>query len=90
MRAVHIREPGGSEVLKPGEAENPVAGAGELLIAVRIAGVNRPDAVQCSGRYPVSADAKPLPRLKIVGAFAEVCAGSAGRCFGPCLRTDRG
>ncbi|SHK48082.1 putative NAD(P)H quinone oxidoreductase, PIG3 family [Shimia gijangensis] len=78
MKAVCISEPGGPEVLVPIEAENPTAGAGEILVAVRAAGVNRPDVAQRLGRYPVPADANPLPGLEIAGTVAEIGEGVSG------------
>lgn len=70
MRAVRISKPGGPDVLEPFEAEMPVVRAGEILVAVRAAGVNRPDVAQRLGRYPVPADANPLPGLEIAGTVA--------------------
>lgn len=78
MRAVAIREPGGPEVLEPVEAEMPIIGPGEILVAVRAAGVNRPDIAQRLGRYPVPADASPLPGLEIAGTVAALGEGVSG------------
>lgn len=78
MKAISIREPGGPEVLVPIEADNPKAGPGEILVAVRAAGVNRPDVAQRLGRYPVPADANPLPGLEVAGTVAEVGEGVQG------------
>ena len=46
MRAILVREPGGPEVLSVGEAPEPLPGAGELLVQVRAAGLNRADLLQ--------------------------------------------
>ena len=78
MKAIQIREPGGPEVLVPTEVEKPVAGAGQILVAVRAAGVNRPDVAQRLGKYPVPADANPLPGLEIAGTVAAIGAGVSG------------
>lgn len=43
MQAIVAREPGGPEVLALAERPVPVPGAGEVLLRVRAAGVNRPD-----------------------------------------------
>ena len=72
MQAIQIREPGGPEVLEPIEADKPVVGPGEILVAVRAAGVNRPDVAQRLGKYPVPADANPLPGLEIAGTVTEI------------------
>ncbi|MFY0596986.1 MAG: NAD(P)H-quinone oxidoreductase [Cognatishimia sp.] len=72
MRAVEITEPGGPEVLKPCEYPIPTPGAGEVLIKVAYAGVNRPDALQRAGLYRPPASASPLPGLEAAGVIAAV------------------
>ncbi len=67
MTAVAISEPGGPEVLKPVTVPVPQPAAGEVLVKVAAAGVNRPDVVQRMGRYPVPPGASPLPGLEISG-----------------------
>ena len=52
MTAIEISEPGGPEVLVPGQRPVPAPGAGEVLIKVEAAGVNRPDVMQRQGMYP--------------------------------------
>ena len=44
MRAVLVREFGGPEQLRPGQAADPVAGPGQVRVAVHAAGVNPVDA----------------------------------------------
>ena len=75
MRAVRIARAGGPEVLEPFDAERPVPGPGEILIAVEAAGVNRPDVLQRAGAYPPPADASPLPGLEAAGHVAAVGEG---------------
>ena len=67
MRAISISKPGGPEVLTPIQCEVPRPRAGEVLIHVAAAGVNRPDVLQRMGRYPVPADANPHPGLEVAG-----------------------
>lgn len=67
MRAVAISEPGAPEVLKPTEMETPQPKAGEVLIKVEAAGVNRPDVMQRLGAYPPPSGASPLPGLEVAG-----------------------
>src|SRR5690349_16471058 len=43
MRGILVRRYGGAEVLEHGELPDPVPGAGEVLIRVRVAGVNFTD-----------------------------------------------
>ena len=50
MRAIEISEPGGPDVLKLVTRPDPAPAAGEVLIRVKAAGVNRPD---CGPAYGV-------------------------------------
>ncbi len=72
MRAVEISKPGGPEVLRPAQRPVPAPKAGEILIKVAAAGVNRPDVLQRTGNYPVPADASDLPGLEVAGEIAAV------------------
>lgn len=72
MRAVGFDRPGGPEVLKPVRVPIPVPRAGEVLIRVAAAGVNRPDLLQRAGHYPPPADASPLLGLEVSGRVVQV------------------
>ena len=78
MRAVAIRAPGGPEVLQPGTRPVPSPKAGEVLIRVRHAGVNRPDVLQRAGLYDPPPDASPLPGLECAGEVAALGGGVSG------------
>jgi NADPH:quinone reductase len=67
MNAISIREPGGPEVLSLVQIERPEAGAGQILIKVAAAGVNRPDILQRQGGYPPPAGAPLTPGLEVAG-----------------------
>lgn len=67
MRAVEITEPGGPEVLRVCDRPVPVPGAGQILIKVAYAGVNRPDALQRAGNYAPPPTASDLPGLEVSG-----------------------
>ena len=67
MRAVEIAKPGGPEELKPVQRPVPQPKAGEILIKVAAAGVNRPDVLQRKGLYAVPPDASDLPGLEVAG-----------------------
>jgi NADPH2:quinone reductase len=67
MRAIEIRQYGAPEVLVPCERPDPVPGAGELLIDVRVSGVNRPDVLQRKGHYQPPPGASDLPGLEVAG-----------------------
>jgi putative PIG3 family NAD(P)H quinone oxidoreductase len=70
--AIEIREPGGPEVLTPVERPTPVIGAGEVLIQVAAAGVNRPDVMQRQGRYPAQPGVTDIPGLEVAGTITQV------------------
>ncbi|MGE0039007.1 MAG: NAD(P)H-quinone oxidoreductase [Xanthobacteraceae bacterium] len=67
MSAIGIREPGGPHVLVPERRPLPRPGAGEVLIKVAAAGVNRPDVMQRLGLYPPPPGASDIPGLEIAG-----------------------
>jgi NADPH2:quinone reductase len=67
VRAVEITKPGGPEVLALTERPRPEPKAGEILVRVAAAGVNRPDVLQRMGLYAVPPDASNLPGLEIAG-----------------------
>ncbi len=69
---IEITAPGAPEVLKPARRPMPVPAAGEVLIQVQAAGVNRPDVLQRMGRYPVPPGASDLPGLEVAGIVAAV------------------
>ncbi len=75
MRAIEIAEPGGPEVLRPATRPVPEPGAGEILIRLAAAGVNRPDALQRAGAYPPPAGASDLPGLEGAGTVAAIGPG---------------
>jgi NADPH2:quinone reductase len=70
MKAIEITTPGRPEVLQAVERPDPVPAAGELLIAVHAAGVNRPDVLQRKGAYPPPPGASDLPGLEVAGTVA--------------------
>jgi len=75
MIAIEIREPGGPDVLVPVERPTPAAAAGEVLIRVAAAGVNRPDIFQRLGRYPPPPGASDIPGLEVAGTIEQVGSG---------------
>lgn len=72
MTAIEISEPGGPDVLRPTTVAVPHPKAGEIVIKVACAGVNRPDALQRAGAYNPPPDASPLPGLEAAGHVAAV------------------
>jgi len=77
MRAVEIAKPGGPELLRAVERPVPVPGAGQVVVRVAYAGVNRPDALQRAGAYDPPPGASDLPGLEGAGTIAAVGAGVA-------------
>ncbi|MDH3473821.1 MAG: NAD(P)H-quinone oxidoreductase [Rhodospirillales bacterium] len=75
MTAIEIRAPGGPEALVPGTRPLPAAGAGEVLIKVAAAGVNRPDVLQRQGGYPPPPGASDIPGLELAGEVVALGAG---------------
>ena len=67
MRYVAAREPGPPDVLALAETEVPTPKAGEVLIEVGYAGVNRPDCIQRAGHYPPPPGASPILGLEVAG-----------------------
>jgi putative PIG3 family NAD(P)H quinone oxidoreductase len=64
---------GPAEALKPVEVQRPEAGAGQILIKVAAAGVNRPDLLQRMGFYPPPPGSPETLGLEVAG---EVVTGS--------------
>jgi NADPH:quinone reductase len=67
MKAIEISQPGGPEVLRISELPVPEPAAGQVLVKVHAAGVNRPDIQQRQGDYPPPPGAPLTPGLEIAG-----------------------
>ncbi|WP_324751926.1 NAD(P)H-quinone oxidoreductase [Roseovarius sp. Pro17] len=72
MQAVEITEAGGPEVLKLTTRPRPQPRAGEVVIRVAYAGVNRPDALQRAGAYNPPPGASDLPGLEASGEVSAI------------------
>lgn len=75
MKAMGFDAPGGPEVLRAESLPVPEPGAGQVLIRVAFAGVNRPDVIQRQGHYPPPPGASPIPGLEIAGRVVAVGEG---------------
>ncbi|MYM75757.1 zinc-binding dehydrogenase [Duganella sp. FT134W] len=71
MRAIEITQPGPADVLKLCERPMPVVKAGEVLIKVHAAGVNRPDVFQRQGSYAPPPGASDIPGLEVAGEIVD-------------------
>ena len=82
MRAVEITQFGPPEVLKVVERPDPFPAAGEILIDVAAAGINRPDVIQRLGKYPPPPGASDIPGLEVAGVVAALGADVRGWSIG--------
>ena len=82
MRVIEISVAGGPDVLRVGDRPKPVAGAGEVLIDVAAAGVNRPDVMQRKGMYPPPPGASDIPGLEVAGTVVALGEGVASLAVG--------
>ncbi len=73
--------PGGPEGMSMATGPIPQPAAGEVLIRVLAAGVNRPDVQQRKGAYPPPSGASPLLGLEVAGEVVAVN-GYAGYAVG--------
>ena len=78
MRAVEITQAGGPEVLQRCSRPIPTPQAGQVVIKVAYAGVNRPDALQRAGLYAPPPTASDLPGLEASGTVVAVGEGAEG------------
>ena len=76
MRVIEAAGAGGPEVLRLGSRAMPEAGPGEVVIAVRAAGVNRPDLLQRQGLYPAPPGASDVLGLEVAGRIAALGEGA--------------
>ena len=69
MKVFEITSFGAPDVLRSAERAKPLAGVGEVLIAVSASGINRPDVLQRTGNYPVPPGASDIPGLEVAGVI---------------------
>jgi putative PIG3 family NAD(P)H quinone oxidoreductase len=82
MIAIGYDAPGAPEVLRPETVPVPSPRAGEVLVKVAFAGVNRPDVVQRQGFYPPPPGASPIPGLEIAGEVVALGEGVGAELLG--------
>lgn len=75
MKYIDHGRGGDADVLHLAERDLPEVGAGEVLIRVAYAGVNRPDVLQRAGSYPPPRGASPHLGLEVAGVVAAVGQG---------------
>ena len=82
MTAIGFEAPGGPEVLVPQRRPVPQPGAGEVLIRVAAAGVNRPDVLQRQGGYAPPPGASDIPGLELCGTVVALGEGVSRHAIG--------
>jgi putative PIG3 family NAD(P)H quinone oxidoreductase len=92
MTVIEAKGHGGPEVLVPARRPVPAPGAGEVLIAVKAAGVNRPDVLQRLGLYPPPKGASDLLGLEVSGTVVACGPGATRYKIGDavCALTNGG
>jgi NADPH:quinone reductase len=75
MTAIEIRSPGPPEVLQPVQRPVPVPAAGEVLVRVAAAGINRPDVMQRKGNYAPPPGTSDIPGLEVAGEVVALGSG---------------
>jgi len=76
MHAIAIVNAGPDYLLELNNAEIPQPGAGQVLIKVAAAGLNRADLLQARGKYPPPAGASPILGMEVAGVVAALGDGS--------------
>jgi putative PIG3 family NAD(P)H quinone oxidoreductase len=82
MKAAIATNAGGPEVLRLVDVEAPVAGVGEVLVAVAATAVNRADLLQRAGKYPPPPGASSILGLECSGRISELGDGVTGWSVG--------
>lgn len=82
MKFVELNGFGGAEVMYVSEGPVPQPKAGEILVKVAAAGVNRPDVAQRQGTYPAPKDASPILGLEVAGTVVALGQGVTSFAIG--------
>ena len=95
MKAIQIPEFGNAAVLRMADLPEPRPGEGEVLIAVKAAGVNYADIMMREGRYSLRQSLPFVPGFEAAGVVLETGAGVADwkpgqRVMGTVLRDTCG
>lgn len=82
MRFVDLPSFGGPDVMTFATGPLPSPKAGEILVRVEAAGINRPDVAQRQGNYPAPKDASPVLGLEIAGEVVALGEGVSDYAIG--------
>ena len=77
MRAVQITRLDGPAAIELVEAPEPVAGPGQVLIDVHVAGVTFPEVLQSRGEYQLKPELPFVPGSEVAGVVREAPEGAA-------------
>ncbi len=72
MRYIALTAPGDAEVMQLAERDLPAHAAGQVLIKVKAAGVNRLDILQRQGKYPPPPGASDILGLEVAGDIVAI------------------
>jgi len=75
MRAIVCRQWGPPEALELAELPSPRPATGEVLVSVRAAGVNFPDALMVQGKHQIKPPLPFIPGVEVAGVVKEVSSG---------------
>jgi NADPH2:quinone reductase len=78
MQRIGMNGVGEPEIMVLESADIPSPAAGEILIQVHAAGINRPDNQQRKGLYPPPKGASPVLGLEVAGVVASLGEGVSG------------
>ncbi|URW76982.1 NADPH:quinone oxidoreductase family protein [Sphingomonas donggukensis] len=82
MRALLSEAPGGPETLKLAELPDPVAGAGQVVVAVKACAINYPDVLIIEDKYQFKPQRPFAPGGEIAGVIDSVGEGVEGWAVG--------
>lgn len=82
MMAIEISRPGGPDVLRSASRAVPTVGAGEVLLEVHAAGLNRLDVNQRQGRTKPPPGASDIPGVEAAGRIVALGEGVSGWSVG--------
>lgn len=75
MRALLSKAPGGPETLELSEVADPVAAAGEVVVAIKACAINYPDVLVIEDKYQFKPERPFAPGGEIAGVIESVGAG---------------
>ena len=72
MKAITLRDFGGTEMMQYSDIDAPAPDAGQLLIRVHATSVNRPDVIQRQGNYPPPPGDSEVLGLEVAGVVESI------------------